>query len=73
MGNEVDHDETARLVLMQLVENENVSFMSFTKKMREHYTRAFPLATCKELYEKYIGFDGRVPPTHNLQTGEPLR
>jgi hypothetical protein len=68
MGNTIDHEDTARLILMDM---PNPSFMDFVKQMREHYPN-FDLHLSKDLYTKYMGFDGRQHPTHNLETGERL-
>lgn len=70
MNSQDDFDETARLILMEGVGG----LVEFSRKMQEVHPN-LPLAgdTIVSLYSKYLGFDGRSLPTHNIETGERLR
>lgn len=66
------YDETARVVLMDMREDKTilVTLLNFAGPMR----KAHPEITINEiaaLWTKYMGFDGRVLPTHVIETGAP--
>lgn len=63
-----DADETARLILMDLPER---SFGRFARELRAYYPQA-SLTDLQAVWDKYMGRDNRVRPTHHLETGNPL-
>lgn len=68
-----DIDETARLVLMDLISEPMLpsgsKFGLFVERVRAEFPRE-TLLDLKVLYAKYMGFDGRTLPTHDLESGE---
>lgn len=64
-----DIDETARLILM-----DGVSRMYELKRQLEEYYPGvtFGVEGISAIWAKYVGFDGRVMPTHSVETGEPI-
>lgn len=61
-----DLDLTARLVLM---DRPGISFGDFVEAVRAH-RHAF-LMDLQKAYARYCGWDGRVMPTHDIETGLP--
>lgn len=71
MTTDEDLDITARLILMEQRDYKVRSLARFVQEMRKH----FPSADTLELipfWKKYMGMDGRVAPTHDLDTGKRL-
>lgn len=67
-----EYDETARIVLLDMREDKTIliTMLNFAGPMRI----AHPEITITEiatLWTRYMGFDGRVLPTHVIETGLP--
>ena len=63
-----DLNDTARLVLMG---TPSLGFRAFHLALKQE--AQVGLAESREIYERYMGWDGRVLPSHDLATGRPLR
>jgi hypothetical protein len=66
-GYDPEVDETVRLVLM---EHPEFGFSDFMHAVREY--AHVSIIEGKYYYERYRGWDGRVPATHDLETGRRL-
>jgi hypothetical protein len=61
-------DDTARIILM---ESPSISFLKFSKLCREAEGKT-PIEDLSLVWRKYRGLDGRIAPTHDIETGKPL-
>jgi hypothetical protein len=64
-----DVEETARLLLMDMVSDKQVSYHDFHKRMQTYYERSFPIPVTQNLFAKYMGWNRSIP-THDLETGQ---
>lgn len=71
MGNSIDHEDTARLILMELRDANNIGYRAFVHRMRDEHA-GISLTILMDLYRKYAGMD-RAFPTHDIDTGERLK
>lgn len=62
--NDDDLDDTARLILM---EKPDCSMREFADMLRREAFAS--LTEIGQLWRRYRGFDGRIMPTHDVQTG----
>lgn len=67
-----DMEETARLILMD--DNPPKGLVEFRQRLKENTKHPDQVGVYEtgELWTRYRGFDGRTPPTHNIETGERL-
>ena len=63
-----DFEDTARLVLMDLPRR---SFGMYARELRA-YDPNVSLVTLQAVWDRYMGRDGWVSPTHDLTTGEKI-
>lgn len=78
MPTEEEIDETARLLLMAQRDKGERSLFQFIRSLREYYpelvdadnklNNVLPV----QIWKKYMGMDGRVFPTHDLDTGKRI-
>lgn len=65
-------DETARVILMQMMDDGQRSFVWFVSALREETGRMVTGIEAQQVWDQYMGRDGLVSPTHNIETGERL-
>jgi hypothetical protein len=64
-----DLDDSTRIILLDAHTSATRSyFREYTERMR-YYHPEVDSVILKRLYEKYMGWDGRTLPTHDLETG----
>jgi len=64
-------NETARLIIM---DNESISMGAFGATLRRNMSRTVTLREIGWMWGKYRGFfNGATPPTHDVETGKPIR
>lgn len=61
-------DDTARLILLDLPVR---SVAMFVRELRDYHPEV-SLVDAGHLWDKYMGRDGRIFPTHDLVSGERL-
>lgn len=66
-----DIEESARIVLMEMFERHIRSMTWYVTRIRDVHPDA-EILDLNELWDKYMGREGRVSPTHDLETGEML-
>jgi len=61
-----DLDDTTRIILLDVSSSRTQSYFThYVGRMREVYP-GVDSVILKRLYEKYMGWDGRTFPTHDL-------
>ena len=64
-------DETARLVLM---ENPKINMIGlFEQLCSNHPDLDVTVGMVGDIWRRYRGMDGRTRPTHDIESGAPLR
>lgn len=62
-------DESARLILM---EDPAIDLRSLYRQLAEMHGE-MTSSMIGTIWERYRGYDGRRAPTHDVETGQPLR
>jgi hypothetical protein len=67
-----DLEETARLILME--DDAPTGLVAFRRRLQENTSDPDQVGIyeTKTLWTRYRGFDGRVAPTHDVETGRRL-
>lgn len=62
-------DDTARLILMEMVDVGDRSLIRFHHRLGVEGVDPLTVTLSGALWAKYMGYDGRSLPTHDLWTG----
>lgn len=74
MSNTDDFDDTVRLVLLELKATKpRISFIDFSRAIRDEHNGQVSVMELQASYQKYMGWDARVAPTHDMETGQAIR
>lgn len=73
------HEETARVIMLEMIEKQEVrSMIVLRRRMFEEFPELAPPPHADfnlwliHTWKKYLGLDDRVLPTHDLSSGKPL-